>query len=431
MNSILNTAYNNYLTAYTPKSVTRYDTHKKSELRSVYNSIVKLNKDAPWYLPTTSKDIHHFAVDIKENARNLHNTIAQIGGLEKDGLFHKKSAYSSNEDVIHASYIGSDEGNEQIPDLELEVQALATTQENLGVFLPDVKTGLTADTYSFDISINEMNYEFQFSVGETETNREVQERLVRLINNSDVGIHADLSEVNGLSAIRLTSESTGLSAGKKAQFTVSDEHTSMKTGAINYFGLDYTSRAAGNARFTINGEERTLSSNQFTIGKLFEVHLTGLSEEDQPIRIGLKTDLESLADNVSHLLGSYNEFLKTVSSYINTQAKSRQLTNELKGIAGLYSNSLETMGISMDDNGTLTLNRDRLRQTALESDDISSSFSGLKDFSGSLLRKSNQIAINPMDYVQKTVVAYKNPGHNYVSPYQTSAYSGMMFNYYC
>ena len=45
MSSVLNTVYNNYLTAYTPKTLTRYDTHKKSELRNVYNSIVKLNKE--------------------------------------------------------------------------------------------------------------------------------------------------------------------------------------------------------------------------------------------------------------------------------------------------------------------------------------------------------------------------------------------------
>ena len=431
MNHILNVAYNNYLTTYTPKSVTRYDTHKKSELRSVYNSIVKLNKDAPWYLPTTNKDTQRFAVDIKENARILHNSIAQIGGLEEDGLFHKKSAYSSDDDVITASYIGSEENTDRIPDLEIEVRALATTQENLGTFLPDVKTSLPPDTYSFDIAINDMNYEFQFSVGESETNREVQERLVRLINNSNVGIRADLSESSGVTSLRLTSESTGLSAGKKAQFIISDERTSMQAGAVEYFGLDYISREAGNAHFTINGDERTISSNQFTVGKLFEVHLNGLTEENQPVRIGLKTDVESLADNVSHLLGSYNDFIQTVSSYLDTQTKSKQLTNELKGIAGYYSSSLEAMGISMKDDGSLEINRNQLQKAALESDDISESFSGLKDFSRSLLRKSDQIAINPMNYVQKTVVAYKNPGHNYVSPYQTSSYSGMMFNYYC
>ena len=44
-NSIMNTVYNHYLTTYAPKKTSsQYDTHKKSELRSIYNSMVKLNK---------------------------------------------------------------------------------------------------------------------------------------------------------------------------------------------------------------------------------------------------------------------------------------------------------------------------------------------------------------------------------------------------
>jgi flagellar hook-associated protein 2 len=48
-----------------------------------------------------------------------------------------------------------------------------------------------------------------------------------------------------------------------------------------------------------------------------------------------------------------------------------------------------------------------------------------------MLRKTRQIAINPMEYVNKTIVAYKNPGKNFADPYTTSAYSGFLFNNYC
>ena len=72
-----------------------------------------------------------------------------------------------------------------------------------------------------------------------------------------------------------------------------------------------------------------------------------------------------------------------------------------------------------------------LHQAVLQSDDITETFGSLKNLSASLMRKSNLVALNPMDYVQKTVVAYKNPGHNFVSPYNSSAYSGMLFNSYC
>lgn len=431
MSMALNAVYNNYLTTYTPKAVTRYDTHKKSELRSVYNSIVKLNKEAPWYLPTTNQDTQRYAVDIKENARDLHNTIAQLGGLEEDGLLNKKSAYSSDETVATASYIGSKRPEGEIPNLELEVHSLASSQENLGLFLPDAKSELAPDVYSFDIGINGMNYEFQFAVGESETNRDIQERLVRLINNAGIGISADLSEADGQTALRLTSDATGLSAGKEQLFSVSDDKTSKRAGTVEYLGLDYTSRQAANATFSVNGEERSSSTNRFTIDKQFEIKLTGTTGEDGSVQIGLKTDVDSLTDNISHLIGGYNDFIKAASSYLETQAKSRQLIREFKGIAGLYLHSLEPIGITLAEDGTMDVDSDLLRQTALESKDLPANFGTLKDMSNALLNKSNQISLNPMKYVQKTIVAYKNPGHNFVSPYVTSAYSGMMFNSYC
>lgn len=431
MGTVLNTVYNNYLSTYTPKSITRYDSHKKSELRSVYNSIVKLNKEAPWYLPTTNKDTQRYAVDIKENARGLHNTLAQLGGLEENGLFNKKSAYSTDEGIAAATFIGSKSPEGVTPEFTLEVCSLASSQENMGLFLNDARVSLKPDTYSFDVAINDMNYEFQFSIGEGETNRDVQERLVRLINNSDIGIKASLIEADSQTSLRMESEATGMPLGKSQIFAISDSHTSKAVGAVEYFGLNYTSREASNARFLINGEERSASSNHFTVGQLFEVELKGVSPEDEPIRVGLKTDVESLTDNITHLIGGYNDFVKAASSYLDSQSKSRQLVHEMQGIASFYHSSLESMGVQLAQDGTLNINTDTLRKAAIQSDDISETFGYLKDFSRSLIRKSNQISLNPMNYVEKTVVAYKNPGHNFVSPYATSAYSGMMFNGYC
>lgn len=431
MGPVMNAVYNNYLTAYTPKPLTKYDTHKKSELRSVYNSIVKINKEAPWYLPTTSNESQAYAVDIKENARALHNTIAQLGGLEKEGLFNKKSAFSTDEDVARAAYIGPEKQGSDIPDFELEVQALASPQENLGLFLPDGRTGLAPDTYSFDIGINDMNYEFQFAVNEDETNREIQERLARLINNSNIGIRASLAESDGRTSLRLVSENSGLPGGRDHIFTVTDSHTSKTSGTVEYFGLDYTSHAPSNALFLINGEAHSSVSNHFTFDKQFDIQLKGISTEDKPVRIGLKTDIESLTDNVFHLVGGYNDFVKAASSYLETQSKSKQLVREMMGIASVYGVSMGSIGLNLEQDGTLAIDQDVLHQTAHEAKDINETFGYLKNFSNMLLRKSNQVSLNPMEYVERVVVAYKNPGHNFISPYVTSAYSGMMFNGYC
>ena len=431
MGAVLNTVYNNYLSTYTPKELTRFDTHKKSELRNVYNSIVKLNKESPWYLPTTSKDTQRYAVDLKENARDLHNTIAKLGGLEEEGLFSKKSAFSSNTEVATATFIGEQSAAATNPSFRLEVNSLASPQENMGLFLNNGPVELSPGTYSFDVGINDLNYEFQFAINEGETNRDVQNRLVRLINNADIRLKASVIEDNSLSAIRLTSESTGTKNGKSRVFQISDTQTSKQSGTVSYFGLDYVSREPSNAQFLINGEKRFAASNRFTVDKQFEIELKGISPEDEPVHIGLKTDTDSLTDNVVNLVNGYNDFIKAASGYLEAQSRSRQLIREFKNIAASYSNSFEDMGMNLTEDGTLTIDRARLNKTATEAEDIKEAFGHLKPFANSLLQKSNQVALNPMDYVDKKIVAYKNPGHNFVSPYTTSAYSGMMFNGYC
>ena len=91
-NAAINTVYNHYLTTYAPKSTSQYDTHKKSELRSIYNSMIKLNKESPLYILDTGKESREYVIGLKENARQLRNTIASLGGLNEDEMLNKKSA---------------------------------------------------------------------------------------------------------------------------------------------------------------------------------------------------------------------------------------------------------------------------------------------------------------------------------------------------
>ena len=163
-NSIHNLAnvYNFYVTTYAPKSSTPYDSHKKSELRGIYNSIVKMNRESPLYILDTNKESQQFAVSMKENARELRNTIASLGGLNEDELLNKKVAYSSNPNIVKASFIGSAKQDEELPTYDIEVNRLASPQVNTGKFLPDDEpVTLAPDTYSFDIGIDDLNYSIQ------------------------------------------------------------------------------------------------------------------------------------------------------------------------------------------------------------------------------------------------------------------------------
>ena len=429
----LSNVYNFYMTTYAPKSSSPYDSHKKSELRGVYNSIVKLNKESPLYILDTSNSSREFAVSMKENARELRNTIASLGGLDEENLLNKKVAYSSNPNIATAEFIGAVQDGDELPTYDIEVNRLASPQINSGKYLPDDEfVDLPPDTYSFDINIDGLNYEFQFSIRPNDTNRDVQERLARLISNANIGLKAQtVSGEDNTSYLRMESNSTGQKDDRPYTFNVSDHRTSKTSGTVEYFGLDHVSTQAANASYSVNGDERTSTSNRFTLDRIYEIELTGVSsEEGETASIGLKTDVESLTENVNTLVRGFNSFLQAVAEYTDHQPKSNQLFNEMSGVARVFAHDLTSVGLNLNLDGTLEVDNETLRQSAM-SEDAAESFSPLKSFTNAVLRKSNQVSLNPMYYVNNIIVAYKNPGKNFASPYITSAYSGMMFNSYC
>ena len=427
----LNTVYNYYLTTYSRGPMTKYDTHKKSELRDIYNSIVKLNKESPLFLPDTTKESQAFAVGVKEGARELHNTIAALGGIDENELLNKKVAFSTNEDMFTAQYIGTATDEALIPSYDIEVRSLASPQINLGNFLPAEDMQLPAATYSFDINVHNLNYEFQYNITSGDTNRSIQEKLARLISGADIGINASVVTDGDLSALRLESEATGAPIGKESLFSISDTHSSKASGSVGYFGIGEITRPSSNAELVINGIERSASSNHFTLEKTYELTLHGISPvEGQTATVTVKNDTESLKENVNKLIDGYNSFLNLASTQPDARARSATLLREMRGIASIYKESLNHLGLDIQEDGTFTLNPSAYTRT-METTDPKEAFSTVRDFADSLLRKTNQISLNPMHYVEKTIVAYKNPGKNFATPYITSAYSGMMFNSYC
>ncbi len=426
----LNSIYNNYLTTYAPKASGRYDAHKKSELRGVYNSIVKLNKETPLSIIDSSIDSQSYAVNMKENARELRNTIASLGGLDEEDLLNKKTAFSSSSDTVDVKYIGDgfEEGSE---DFKIFVEKLATSQINRGNPLRDEPVSLSPGTYSFDVSINNMNYEFQFNINEGETNRELQDKLSRLINNSNVGLKSFVDKTPEGSVFTLETTLTGIEDDRQLLFEISDDNTSKSAGAVNYLGLDKVSQLPDNAKFYLNDEPHVSYTNHFTVAKTYELTLNKAQEyEDEPITIGLKPDTDSMSENVAKFAMGYNRFIQSTQEFLESQPKTGYLLNEMARISNVYGRDLRNVGISFDEKGYMVVDDEKLSEN-ISSTDALESFSGVRKFTNSVLNQANRVTLNPMNYVKKTIVAYKNPGKEFMTPYITSQYSGMMFNGYC
>lgn len=427
----LSNIYNHYLTTYAPKSATRYDAHKKSELRNVYNSIVKLNKDAPLSIVDTSEAAQKYVVGIKENARELRNTITSLSGSDETELLNRKMAYSTNDAVVNAKFIGDIANQNEDENLEIGVEQLAQSQINTGNYLRKDAMAMPSGTYSFDVTVNNTGYEFQFNINPGDTNYDLQNKLARLINNSNIGLTAGIKEYDSEhAALSLESTATGIDLGHATLFDITDDNTSRNKGIVDYLGIDEVSRHPQNAIFTLNGEKRISYTNHFTVQGKYDITLKGLpASNEETVTIGLKPDMESLAENINHFIGGYNDFIRAASEYQNSQPKSSQLIREMSRISGLYNNELNPLGISLGEDGTIQVDNTILK-VGLEENGAKESLNGIKRFANAVLNKTNAISLNPMDYVNKTIVAYKNPGKNLAPAYITSQYSGMMFNSY-
>ena len=254
--------YDQYLTTYrsrdydssnrkVTKRSSRYDTHDQSELQNLYSAIQWKNRFAPLYLNEPTPKSIAFAVHLKESAQNLKQTINSLSGDDND-LFAMKTAYSDNENLATVEYI-PEEADEEIPaNFALEVESFASPQINTGSYLNAAQTtALKPDSYSFDILTNKLHYELQFNINEGETNKDLQSKLARLINSSDIGVSAKVIEEDGRSALELTSDAYGLPFQNARHFSVNDDKTSYRNGVVDYLGLNNNVKEASNAIYSV------------------------------------------------------------------------------------------------------------------------------------------------------------------------------------
>lgn len=428
----IDSAYHYYLSTYGNSAVSRYDTHKKSELRAVYNNIVKTNKESPLYKITDIGDAKKTAIDIKERARSIQNIVASFSddGSGIESVFQKKIAQSSDEDVVSAEYIGSNGAADSSLSFNIEVKQLATPQVNLGQYLTPDRSDIRPGVYSFDLTTNLNSYEFQYHVGENDTNRNVQDKLVHLIQSAGVGLNAEVVEdSNGRTAIRIESRQTGLSRNEDFLFEILPSADSSSIRAMRTLGIDNVEETAHNSSFLLNGVERSSYSNTFTVNNAFELTMKGTNAEGDSTRIGFKTNAEAITDNVQTLVNAYNNIVEFGQDYSITR-HSGKLLHDMTSVARNYYNELEAVGLNIEDSGYISVDRSLLTD-AVTAPDAGNCFSLLNDFKDSLSRKASSVSIDPMNYVNKIVVTYKNPGHNFATPYITSIYSGMMLDQRC
>lgn len=430
---MINSVYNYYAAQYGHREYSKYDTHSKAQLKSTFGRLQKINSQTPSYKIDFSDAALKYAIDLKENARELSQIADELSDESTDSITYKRSATSSSPQVIDAEYIGDSCVQDYEP-LEVTVSQLACPQTNTGNFLQPNSKPFAAGEYSFDLQVQDLTYQFEFGVNATDTVTDTQQKIARLINQADIGLNAQLlTDGLGNSAISITSDATGIRGISPTIFHIQSQNSSdaseSNTELVSTLGLDRVTQYPANAVYSVNGTTATSVSNEVTIDNNYVLTFFDTTGK-APVTISMNTDTDAIADSIGELIGGYNNLISVTANDANEHFEGNEkLKKDFAGIAKSYNHLLNENGLSVTDNGTIAVDRDAIISAA-DNGTLGDIFSGLNAFKQAVQKKAEDISLNPMDYVNNKIIAYKNPLRPTNDPYNLSAYTGMIFDGY-
>lgn len=415
--------YNFYHMAMPRVATTKYDSHKKSELRSLYNDMIKLNQKKPFYKLSLSDTTQAYVIGIKEAAMELKTSSAFLS--EDIEPSSRKMAITTDAPADISVKLLTKDYSSLPSGITLQVDQLAVAQKNIGKQLPSSGTDIPSGTHYLTIEESGSEYQFEIETKPGESNLHIQRRLAMSINNSGIGIRAAVLESGLNSALQLEYQNSGTGTlDQNLQFIAKGEKDST---LVDTFGLNQVAAYPADAEFILNGEAQTASSNHISINNGIGIELYHATGKEANIR--LAPDYSALLDDVDDFVSYYNHLIDLANRTKGNPNGSRKLLHEIETVTRRFHNSLEASGLKIDEKGYLQKDEALLVQST-ENGNLQDLFHQLSDFNHAINEATKRITLNPMEYVDKTIISYPNTRMNFPNPYMPSIYSGMLFNQY-
>lgn len=424
--------YNHLMQGLIMMRPNRFDTHKKSELQNVYRDIMRLTSEQPLYKVTFDESAQEYALGIKNAALSLSSMVKELNIDDGSSVFKNQILVSSQPETVDVSVLeGSSLPDEALP-LSIEVSSLSSPQENHGSFVSSGESALVSGQYNFTIGIEENVYSFQFNVSGGATNLELQKKLADFINKTSIGLRTRIVQEpeTGESRLDLIAITAGSSDGE-ASFRPADVRfpEDASHGIITHFGLDQIGKTPVNTCFSINGASKEVRGRSYLYNNALTLSIKDTTTA--PVSIGKVTNQEPIMEKLRTFVDKYNSVFDFVKETQPDNHRAKKLLYELGSTLRQFSSELNACGLSVNKEGTLSIN-EKTMYTAAGNGFLEHLFSEESNFSSTLIKKLSDISLNPMEYLNKTVVTYPNiTAKKTLNPYVSSIYCGLLYNNYC
>jgi len=276
--------------------------------------------------------------------------------------------------------------------VDVGVSQVAASQQNAGysVNAGEVNSA-TPGRNDFTIERNGRNYDFSVTVSATTSNGSLQQRMADAINDQVAGVTADVqtNDYTGQSALVLTAVSTG----EYNSFTIED--VPEQGSAVAATGVDTVVREAQDAVYTVNGEERTSPVNNVDIGGGLSAFIQDVTTED--VSVSIEPDTSGIANAIGGMVESFNDMRQSALEYADQDSGASALRQRMDNIYFDNEESLQNIGITRDDGGSLQINSEQLAY-AVESGEAEETLAENSGFAGQMSRLGEVLANEPADF---------------------------------
>ena len=215
--------------------------------------------------------------------------------------------------------------------------------------------------------------------------------LAATINQAGIGVSASIVTDSSGSRLSLISQTSGLGG----QITIdSNSLSDATTGAVSLIA----GQAGQDAQFTVDGIQTTSASNTIT-GAIPGVTMQLLGKSTTPVQVQIDNDTSSVTTALSTMVNDYNAVVSALSAQEGKDASGnpeplfgspiisqlqQMLSSALTTPSGTSLTSPTQIGLSLNSNGSLSLDTDQL-MTALNDN-----YSGVQ----ALFQNTNSFGLN-------------------------------------
>lgn len=335
--------------------------------------------------------LNAFDTNFKPDIKSMFNTLKLLSN-NKSAVYDDRKAVEQSKAFDVSTTDGATLGKQT-----LKVSQIATAQKNVSVAKVQTDVMTSDTTGNLSIKQNGKTQTINFTLKQGETNEAGYIRLAKTINQSKMGVTAEVkTDETGYSKLTLTSNQTGKASAFEVSGTLADE-----------LKLADTQEDAKNMTYELNGKAGESETNQLSLEKgKINVKVTATNTEAETFDI--QASSATLVSTLKDFATSFNKFVDDNKDSNNPMTKSivKQFTNTVTKAL----DKLEIDGFSTNSDGKIVVDDQKLSK-GLEGrvDSLKNELSKFDSFASNLVRKTDQILKMPLSDLSPDLSTSKMP----------------------